>query len=395
MKIFLSYASEDRALVEPLHLALCAQGHEVFFDREDLPPGDEYDMRIRQAIETSDLVIFVLSPYALDAGSYTLTELGIAQAAWEHPRGKVLPLVVRPTPLEEIPAYLKAVTLLQPQGNIAATAADAVHRIAVARSRGRFKRLAQIAALAIGVATVAAAIYFVVDRSPTTGKDGTPAALVPAGSFEMGDDVHWVRHEVHLDAFYIDVYEITIARYAKFLHATNKAQAPDGGDQLRPEQGELPVTGVNWYGADAYCRWAGRRLPTSAEWEKAARGVDGRNYPWGDDEPSAERAGIVKAGDEFRHQGGLVNVGSRDAGKSPYGVHDLVGNAAEWVADWYAESGSLNPHNPKGPETGTEKVIRGEARLLHPEGVYSTFRMHGSPDEGYENMGFRCARDAQ
>jgi TIR domain len=103
MKIFLSYASEDRKLVEPIYLALHAQGHKVFFDRTDLPPGEEYDSRIKQAIEGSDLLVFFLSPAFLDAGSYTLTELYITQKTWEHPAGKILPVVLSRIELDQVP----------------------------------------------------------------------------------------------------------------------------------------------------------------------------------------------------------------------------------------------------------------------------------------------------
>lgn len=115
MRVFLCYSSEDRNLVEPISLALRAQGHRVFFDRSDLPPGEEYDMRIRRAMEKSQLFIFMLSPTSLDAGSYTLTELGIAQATWEHPGGRLLPVVLRPMGLDQVPAYLKAITFLEPE----------------------------------------------------------------------------------------------------------------------------------------------------------------------------------------------------------------------------------------------------------------------------------------
>src|SRR5688572_21281774 len=112
MRVFLSYSSRDRTLVEPIYLALRAQGHTVFFDRANLPAGEEYDVRIRRAIERSQLVLFMVSPDSLEPGSYTLTELGIAQKSWEHPAGKVLPVLLRPIPLEQIPPYLKSVTLL-------------------------------------------------------------------------------------------------------------------------------------------------------------------------------------------------------------------------------------------------------------------------------------------
>ena len=141
MRVFLSYSAEDRKLVEPIYLALRAQRHSVFFDRGDLPPGEEFDVRIRRAIEKSQLFIFMLSPNSLDAGSYTLTELGIAQKTWEHPAGRLLPVVLRPIGFDQVPAYLKAITFLEPEGNMAAGVTDAVHRIALARWRSRERGL--------------------------------------------------------------------------------------------------------------------------------------------------------------------------------------------------------------------------------------------------------------
>ena len=143
MRVFLSYASEDRNQAEAIYLSLRGQGHTVFFDRTDLPPGEEYDARIRRGIERSQLLVFLVSPYSLDAGSYTLTELDIAQKTWEHPTGKVLPVVVRPTPLDLIPPYLKSVTLLETEGNLVATVADAVHRIALEQRRANLRTVAK------------------------------------------------------------------------------------------------------------------------------------------------------------------------------------------------------------------------------------------------------------
>jgi hypothetical protein len=149
MRVFLSYSSSDRTLVEPIYLALRAQGHTVFFDRADLPAGEEYDARIRQAIEKSQLVLFMVSPDSLDPGSYTLTELAIAQKTWGHPAGRVLPVILRPISLERIPPYLKSVTLLEPQGDLTASVADQVYRIAQARCRARLKNAAAVLVAAV------------------------------------------------------------------------------------------------------------------------------------------------------------------------------------------------------------------------------------------------------
>src|SRR5207237_9787052 len=139
MRVFLSYSSEDRKLIEHIYLPLRAQGHSVFFDRADLPPGEEYDSRIREAIEKSQLFVFMVSPDSLKSGSYTLTELSIAQKTWEYPGGRLLPVVLRPARLDQVPAYLKAITLLEPDGHVASSVADAVHRIAVPRRRPGLK----------------------------------------------------------------------------------------------------------------------------------------------------------------------------------------------------------------------------------------------------------------
>jgi hypothetical protein len=130
MKVFLSYASQDRALAAAINRALSYQGHDVFFDREDLPPGEEFHNRIREAIEGSDLFVFLISEDAIDAASYTLSELEIAQKVIEHPHGRLLPVLLSPVPFARLPAFLKAVTVLEPSGDITAAVADAVHLIA-------------------------------------------------------------------------------------------------------------------------------------------------------------------------------------------------------------------------------------------------------------------------
>src|SRR5215217_8787307 len=126
MKIFLSYASEDRAIAEQISLALAEQGHDVFFDREDLPPGEEFHGRIRRAIEGSDLLIFLVSAKALDAGSYTISELDIAEKTWPNPAGHVLPVLLDHTDIKALPNFLMSVTVLQTQGNLVALVGDVV-----------------------------------------------------------------------------------------------------------------------------------------------------------------------------------------------------------------------------------------------------------------------------
>src|SRR4026208_1369902 len=136
MKIFLSYASQDREPAHSIYLALRDQGHKVFFDRADLPAGEEFHNRIRAAIEDSQLFLFLISPNAIDAGSYTLTELDIAEKAGS----KILPVMLEKTPIEALPASIKGITFLQPDGNLPAAVAAEVHRIAGSFRRKRIKQ---------------------------------------------------------------------------------------------------------------------------------------------------------------------------------------------------------------------------------------------------------------
>jgi formylglycine-generating enzyme required for sulfatase activity len=186
---------------------------------------------------------------------------------------------------------------------------------------------------------------------------------IAAGPFLMGlpdSDLLAEEHEkperlVELDTFWMDVYPITNARYALFLHDNGYKRQElwsSEGWQWRCEQGvlrpllwdergwdasEQPVAGVSWYEADAYARWAGRRLPTDAEWEKAARGSDRRRYPWGNDWPTTDRANFALA------VGRTTPVGLYPAGVSPFGCHDMSGNVNNWTADWYwAEFGAYS-----------------------------------------------------
>jgi len=395
MKIFLSYSSSDRALVEPILFALRAQAHEVFFDRSDLPPGEEFHVRIRQAIEASDLFIFFISPDSVGDDKYTLSELDIARKNWAYPAGRVLPVMLRAIPLDSVPAYLKTVTILDPAGNDAASVADAVYRIDLHRRRRRWMVVLG-GLLAVAALAVAGTTYWrSMDKREISGKDGAPALLVPQGKFLMGDDEVLPRKEIYLDAFYMDKYEVTTALYAKFLKATGAAMQPEGWETVDlATRGDRPVVGVSWFEADAYCRWAGRRLPTEAEWEKAARGTDGRAYPWGNDKPDPNLATFGRKSSLDPYAQGLSPVGSHEAGGSPYGIHDLAGNASEWVSDWYMDGyvpGQVM--NPTGPAKGDGKMLRGGGWHDAPGELSSTKRWHANPaDHRSDDLGFRCAR---
>lgn len=391
MRIFLSYASEDRALIEPIRLALAAQKHDIFFDREDLPPGEEYDGRIREAIERCDLFIGFLTPNALDVGSYTLTELAIAARCWPHPSGRVLPVLLRPVAFEQIPAYLRSVTVLEPTGNAAASVADAVHQAAGARRRKRLRTLGVLAGVA---AALIAGFWWVLHGRVSSSADGAPTVLIPAGVFTMGDDELSPKREIYVAAFRMDAHEVTTGRYAKFLGENPSVTPPeDWGSVDLGRHGTLPVVGVDWRDADAYCRWADKRLPTEAEWEKAARGADARMFPWGEEPPSPQSAAYGRSADAA-YEGGLETVGAHPLGRSELGVHDLAGNASEWVSDWYAEGFARGDvRDPKGPSSGPGKVIRGGGWRDPAARLSATQRFYAGVEHRSDDLGFRCAQD--
>jgi iron(II)-dependent oxidoreductase len=203
--------------------------------------------------------------------------------------------------------------------------------------------------------------------------DSGEMVLVPAGEFILGSAQEpgaLSERRVDLAAFWIDKYEVTNAQYQRFVQETGH-QAPWG--DYPAGQADYPVTGVSWQDANAYCQWAEKRLPTEAEWEKAARGDDGRRYPWGD----GWRDGLANT-DEVG-AGGPRPVGSYPGGASPYGVQDMAGNVWEWVNDWFGAS----------QET---KVIRGGAWNAISRWAQAVARNSTSPTRTQDNLGFRCAQ---
>ena len=220
--------------------------------------------------------------------------------------------------------------------------------------------------------------------------------LVPAGEFTMGSstgdlDERPVR-QVYLDAFYIDRHQMSVGKYGTFLEATSH-EAPEDWDVMnKPAHQKRPVINVHWADADAYCKWAGKRLPTEAEWEKAARGTDGRIYPWGNELPTDFHANMKK--EIWNNHMVLTPVGMFEGGKSPYGIYDMAGNVWEWVSDWYDQNyyktGSLR--NPTGPPTGEYKVIRGGSWGSSPKDLRSADRESRLPSFGGLGTGFRCAK---
>ncbi|RMH09383.1 MAG: hypothetical protein D6704_01325 [Nitrospirae bacterium] len=251
-----------------------------------------------------------------------------------------------------------------------------------------------------------------------TGKDGAPMIKIPAGEFLMGDNQgprnERPEHIVWLDSYYIDQFEVTMERYQKFLDETNHEPPPLWDDYAALEEArDRPAVGMAWGSAKAYCEHYGKRLPTEAEWEKAARGTDGRRYPWGYMQPFVDIArynlgttgwvsyAITLAPVTSGVTGMSIRHGLKGGTKSPYGLYHMAGNAAEWVADWYDPTyyARSPKKNPKGPETGERKVVRGGSWEDPPKRLRVTARSSAEPDFPIEandlTIGFRCAMDAK
>ena len=244
---------------------------------------------------------------------------------------------------------------------------------------------------------------------PKAASPDEEMVFVPAGAFWMGSNEGDVdegpMHQVYLEAFWIDRYEVTNAQYAEFLNATQEDQGQCGGhicadtkvenpdSHLLYQEGRYvvergyenhPVTEVSWYGAQAYCQHYGKRLPSEAEWEKAARGTEGATYPWGEEFDPHKLNSDYGAGD-------TTPVGSYPEGASPYGACDMAGNVWEWVADWYeAYPGSAY----RFPFFGHKyKVVRGGSWNHPAEDARCARRDIAHPDRRLRVVGFRCARD--
>lgn len=264
-------------------------------------------------------------------------------------------------------------------------------------------------------------------------KDGMELVYVPEGSFMMGsseakieqllrDNPSWDRawfadeqpvHEVYLDAFWIDKYEVSNEQFAFFVEDTGYQTGPekagysyvyldgdwekvDGADWQHPAGPDssnaaipdYPVVHVGWNDAKAYCDWAGRRLSSEAEWEKAARGTEEFSYPWGNEKPNSELLNYAQ------NNGGTIAVGSYPAGSSTYGALDMAGNVWEIVADWYdpAFYGKSQMENPTGPSTGTYRLLRGGSWFDQGgKCVHSANRSQWGLDGADAGVGFRCA----
>jgi len=243
--------------------------------------------------------------------------------------------------------------------------------------------------------------------------DGMTLVCIPAGDFQMGSTDEQIRqmraenpnwrissfmfekpaHTVYLDAYWMDQTEVTNAQYARCV-AAGACQAPESAQSRTRysyygnlQYADYPVVYVSWEDAVDYCTWAGRQMPSEAQWEKAARGTDGRIYPWGNQSPNAN---LLNYNDILKD---TIAVGSYPGGASPYGVLDLAGNVWEMTADWSTTdytSTQTSWSNPTGPATGDYRELRGGSWNYNNWGVRAALRTAYDPNKRVDHIGFRC-----
>jgi formylglycine-generating enzyme required for sulfatase activity len=249
------------------------------------------------------------------------------------------------------------------------------------RAHFAFLLICSILVIACGSSTSSSAAL------PTSGM-----VLVPGGFFIMGNDdgpaASKPAHQVYVSSFLIDAVEVTNAQFRDYVDKSGNLPVAwmDGSPPFGPD---YPVTGILWREAAAYCEWYGLRLPTEAEWEKAARGEDGRTYPWGNSwDPARANAENEKAK-------GVDKVGSYPQGASPYGLKDMTGNAAEWVADYFdpAYYAQSPMRDPKGPEQVLDHGLRGGSWASRADQSSTFFRDSSHSALPNDRVGFRCAVD--
>ena len=430
--IFISYASEDRDRVQPLARALERKGWSVWWDRR-IPVGRSFDEVIQEALDASKTVVVVWT-------TNSVKSQWVKNEAREGLHRRVLfPVML----LEEIKIPLEfrhvqaaQLTDWQPE-----------------ESHSGFDQFVQDIAQIIGPSpavkpeppstqTPATKPQSIASPAKTiTGKDGATMLLIPGGTFWMGspdgegDGDEHPRHSVALSAFYLDKHQVTNRLFQQFVQQTGyrttaeqegKAYAmisagkwkevkgahwrkPEGGETVfDSHRAEHPVVSVSWEDAHAYCRWAGKRLPTEAEFEYATRAGTNTKYWWGDGHPSSRLVANI-ADESLKRQysdwpgpimtgydDGYIRtapVGSFDA--NPFGLYDMTGNVWEWTADWYGEQyyEKSPQRNPKGPSSGEYCVLRGGSWGHRPGSVRSANRYRNTPTLRHDSVGFRCAQD--
>lgn len=420
-QIFISYSRRDTKTRHRLVEALREQGLNVWVDNEELDPGDPaWEEEIETAIIACGAVVVILSPDSKNS-EWVRREISFAE---QHNK-RIFPVLVlgdensaltlrlinhqfidmRQNEAAGIAALTNSLSeyLVQGKTDIQADILNENPRSATASNGLRgFLLKFKIPLLVLLIVFIGYFLWRAGTRSAPamttmSGEDGAVLVYVAQGEFEMGSNNgnpnEQPTHKIILDAFWIDQTEVTNKMYAACVLAGACTPPVNTSSALRsvyysnPEFDNYPVVYVSWNDANTYCSWAGRRLPTEAEWEKAARGADARIYPWGNNEPGDDLLNYKN------NIGDTTRVQNYPNGISPYGANDMAGNVWEWVSDWYSEYyyGNSPSSNPLGPSSGVYRSMRGGSWLYDDDFARSAYRTANTPDVTFNNLGFRCA----
>ncbi len=445
LKVFLCHAHADRDSVRGLYARLTQDGVDAWFDKAKLLPGQDWELEIRKAVREADVVVVCLSKQFSQKGFKQ------KEVKWALDEAELQPesaIYIIPARLEECDTleslrkwhwvdyfeddgYEKLIKTLEARAKEIETLPPSSNTVQSTALLRKIIPLVFIMFLLIGIlltsglirslpiikyylavptptitfvpsVTIPALIETVTIELPNTSTitalpteiidaNGVKMVLVSAGEFIMGAENGASNelpvHKVYLNSFYIDKTEVTNAMY-KLCVDTRVCSLPSNEEFYRKANYiDYPVVYVSWNDAKKYCEWAGQRLPTEAEWEKAARGTDGRTYPWGNG-IDCRKANYGSCFGSMRSVGFYTDV------PSPYGALDMVGNAWEWVSDWYGELYYANSpyENPQGPIDGEFHSLRGGSWETSAAGVSSFNRGYENKPLDYSNykIGFRC-----
>lgn len=349
LSVFISYSNRDRAAVDWLRAELDKADIGVWHDTAEVKPGDVISKQIESGITSCSHFLPIMSPN-FRASRWTEFEEDLAwQRALDEGRMVIVPILLGGE-IRSLPARYRSRRFIDLRKDRVAGVAELIRSL----------------------------------RAPATPAnirinpiDGSELVLIPAGTFKVGDRKFKDNppREMELPAFYLSRNLVTNAQYKKYLTDDSKAEKPLYWDDERFNQPEQPVVGVSAIDAEGYCKWAGRlRLPTEWEWEKGARGTDGRGYPWGEQTPTKELANFGM------NVGQTTPVGSFPKGASPYGLMDMAGNVWEWTDSRYRD-GSV------------ARTLRGGSFGSFAAYLRAAYRIDLPPDHRYDHIGFRCAQD--
>jgi formylglycine-generating enzyme required for sulfatase activity len=415
--VFISYSHADTQAMTHVRDHLRTLGMRIWTDEGIVPGTQNWQIAIEQALRNTRAVVVLLSPDSATS-LWVREELGFAQNLGK----KVYPLLIKGDETDAIPfGYSKAQWIDIRRGELVEPGIEKLY-VALRKQNtpevdlqskpdnskgllpGRYSKRFTIPIFVVSTGVVA---LIVVATFPSLFKlNNKDMTFIESGSFYMGNDEGAAdqrpARNVYLDSFWIDTFEVTNAEYKVFVEETNH-RPPDhwSNGEYSPGQEDHPVIGVTWTDAKQFCEWNGaKRLPKEAEWEKAARGIDRRKWPWGNSWTDGF-ANTFEAKINFTSPGGNF-----PEDKSPYGVMDMAGNAQEWVNDWYLEDyySKATSQNPPGPNSGTYRVVRGGAPWLGKDQATTYYRLGiYPPDFPYPAteritsptaiIGFRCACD--